>query len=41
VHGVGHARSFKTTIDGPFNPEYGPRVVEFFAQNLGADPAGA
>jgi fermentation-respiration switch protein FrsA (DUF1100 family) len=41
VHGVGHARSFKTTIDGPFNPEYGPRVVEFFTKSLGSDPAGA
>jgi fermentation-respiration switch protein FrsA (DUF1100 family) len=41
VHGVGHARSFKTTINGPFNPEYGPRVVEFFTKSLGSDPAGA
>jgi fermentation-respiration switch protein FrsA (DUF1100 family) len=41
VPGVGHARSFKTTINGPFNPEYGPRVVEFFTKSLGSDPAGA
>jgi uncharacterized protein len=41
VHGVGHARSFKTTFQGPFNPEYGPRVVEFFTKSLGSDPAGA
>jgi fermentation-respiration switch protein FrsA (DUF1100 family) len=41
VPGVGHARSFKTTFQGPFNPEYGPRVVDFFTKSLGADPAGA
>jgi fermentation-respiration switch protein FrsA (DUF1100 family) len=41
VPGVGHARSFKTTINGPFNPEYGPRVVAFFTKSLGSDPAGA
>jgi uncharacterized protein len=41
VHGAGHARSFKTTFQGPFNPEYGPRVVEFLTQSLGSDPAGA
>jgi fermentation-respiration switch protein FrsA (DUF1100 family) len=41
VHGAGHARSFRTTVTGPFNPEYGPRVVEFFTKSLGSDPAGA
>jgi uncharacterized protein len=41
VPGAGHARSFKTTFNGPFNPEYGPRVVDFFTKSLGSDPAGA
>jgi fermentation-respiration switch protein FrsA (DUF1100 family) len=41
VPGAGHARSFKTTFNGPFNPEYGPRVVAFFTKSLGSDPAGA
>jgi fermentation-respiration switch protein FrsA (DUF1100 family) len=41
VPGAGHARSFKTTVKGPFNPDYGPRVVEFFTKSLGSDPAGA
>jgi fermentation-respiration switch protein FrsA (DUF1100 family) len=41
VHGAGHARSFKSLVDGSLNPEYGPRVVEFFTKSLGADPAGA
>lgn len=40
VPGADHARSFKSTVNGPFNPAYGPRVVQFFTKSLGSDPAG-
>jgi len=41
VHGAGHARSFRSLPEGIINPEYGPRVVDFFTKSLGSDPAGA